>query len=77
MDKLKYDELPFKFWKEYEQLCYLGRKQKIKELVLLKNLKNLKKCEDEVFEYTITCMIQDYIDDVLEYVVKPQTEGGS
>ena len=63
------------FWKKYIEADYFEQKDLLKTLPLLKDLPKLKNIkEDNVFEYIIIGLFQDYIEDAISVAKKKQGE---
>ena len=65
------------FWKEYIELDYFGRRNKLKELGLFQGIQKLviENKEPVLVEYVIVSSFQSYIDDLIE-ILRSGGNGG-
>lgn len=73
MKKAK-EDIPEKFWREYESLDILGREKKIKHIVdginRLFGVKN-----EKVRKHALTIGLMGYFDDLVDYIYNKKVEG--
>ena len=65
--KRKKEEIPHKFWREYESLDMLERGKKIKPIVkMIDKIHNLE--NEKMRQHALATALQGYFDDLIEYI---------
>ena len=60
------EEIPIKFWKEYEKADILDKENKLKPLI--KNFEGIFKINDsKLRKHTLLLTLKGYFDDLIEY----------
>ena len=67
------EDIPLKFWREYESLDMIERKKKIKPIVgTFNKLFSLK--DEKLRKHAITIGLMGYFDDLIEYMDSKKRE---
>lgn len=73
MKKAK-EDIPERFWREYESMDMLDRRDKIKHIVnMVDNLFNLK--DEKLRKYSLASFLQSYFDDLIDYMSYRRVRG--
>ena len=65
--KKEKEDVPYKFWREYEAMDMLKRGEKIKPIVkMIDKLHNLK--NTKIRQHTLATALQRYFDDIIDYI---------
>ena len=68
------EEIPHKFWREYESLDMLEREKKIKHIV--DGIDRLRGMKNEKFrKHALTIGLMGYFDDLIEYMCTKKAKG--
>lgn len=66
--KKEKEDIPYKFWREYESLDMLERGEKIKPITgMIDRLRNLK--NKKIRQHALATSLQGYFDDLIDYMV--------